>query len=326
MLFNNQLPRTEPTCITTPMNPELLPAVAAFARVAALSSFTRAATEIGVSTSALSHTVRTLEVKLGIRLLNRTTRKVSLTEMGQQFLEDISPALAKLHAAAERLEEQRHMPSGVLRISLPRIAFDSLLAPHVPAFLAAYPLISLDLQIDNRYVDLLGEGFDMGIRLNERLARNMVAVALGPMQRLVVFAAPSYVREHGAPQQPADLQGHNCLNFRASTGDAVYQWEFSSPNMPGHGTDLHVPTAGRVISNDMQVLIHMAKAGVGVCAALGSEVQADVDAGHLVPVLTDWQPHFPGFYIYYPSRAQMARKQRVFIDFMTDRLRPSIAR
>jgi DNA-binding transcriptional LysR family regulator len=298
------------------MSPDLLPAIAAFARVAHHASFTRAAEELGVSPSALSQTVRTLEAKLGVRLLDRSTRSVGATELGRQFLEGARPALAALAQAVEGIDEARDKPAGLLRLNVARVSAELLLYPHFGDFAAAYPDIVLELVCDNRMVDLVEGGFDAGIRLGESLAQDVVALPIAGPQRMVSFAAPRYLEGRTPPRTPEDLREHRCLNFRLTTG-GLYRWEYAQD-----GRELDVEVAGPVIANDSEVLLAAARAGAGIAVAFEGTVREDFDGGRLVPLLEPWWPTFPGFYLYYPSRAQMPRKLRVFIDFLQARHAP----
>ncbi|MCT8174845.1 LysR family transcriptional regulator [Variovorax sp. CY25R-8] len=298
------------------MSPDLLPAIAAFARVAHHASFTRAAEELGVSPSALSQTVRTLEAKLGVRLLDRSTRSVGATELGRQFLEGVRPALAALAQAVEGIDEARDKPAGLLRLNVARVSAELLLYPHFGDFAAAYPDIVLELVCDNRMVDLVEGGFDAGIRLGESLAQDVVALSIAGPQRMVSFAAPRYLEGRTPPRTPEDLREHRCLNFRLTTG-GLYRWEYAQD-----GRELDVEVAGPVIANDSEVLLAAARAGAGIAVAFEGTVREDFDSGRLVPLLEPWWPTFPGFYLYYPSRAQMPRKLRVFIDFLQARHAP----
>lgn len=301
------------------MSPDLLPAIAAFARVAHHASFTRAAEELGVSPSALSQTVRTLEAKLGVRLLDRSTRSVGATELGRQFLEGVRPALAALAQAVEGIDEARDKPAGLLRLNVARVSAELLLYPHFGDFAAAYPDIVLELVCDNRMVDLVEGGFDAGIRLGESLAQDVVALPIAGPQRMVSFAAPRYLEGRTPPRTPEDLREHRCLNFRLTTG-GLYRWEYAQD-----GRELDVEVAGPVIANDSEVLLAAARAGAGIAVAFEGTVREDFDSGRLVPLLEPWWPSFPGFYLYYPSRAQMPRKLRVFIDFLQARHAPQRA-
>lgn len=297
------------------MSPELLPAIAAFARVAHHASFTRAAAELGVSPSALSQTVRTLERRLGVRLLDRSTRRVGVTELGARFLADAQPALAALAGAVAEITEARDAPAGLLRLNLSRAAVDIVLLPHLAEFASAYPDVTLELVCDNNFVDLVAGGFDAGIRIGESLAQDVVAVPLGGPQRLVTFAAPSYLKGRTRPATPAELGQHRCLNARFTASGALYRWDYQHAD----GSRFEVAVQGPLISNDGDVLLAAARAGAGIGCTFESLVQADLDAGRLLPLLKDWWPTFPGFYLYHPSRSQMPRKLRAFIDFFQHR-------
>jgi DNA-binding transcriptional LysR family regulator len=297
------------------MSPELLPAIAAFARVAHHASFTRAAAELGVSPSALSQAVRTLERRLGVRLLDRSTRRVGVTELGARFLADAQPALAALAGAVAEITEARDAPAGLLRLNLSRAAVDIVLLPHLAEFASAYPDVTLELVCDNNFVDLVAGGFDAGIRIGESLAQDVVAVPLGGPQRLVTFAAPSYLTGRTRPETPTELGQHRCLNARFTASGALYRWDYQHAD----GSRFEVAVQGPLISNDGDVLLAAARAGAGIGCTFESLVQADLDAGRLLPLLEDWWPTFPGFYLYHPSRSQMPRKLRVFIDFFQHR-------
>ncbi|MBB4127814.1 DNA-binding transcriptional LysR family regulator [Xanthomonas translucens] len=287
-----------------------LPAVVAFARVAHHASFTCAADELGVSASALSQTVRTLEAQLGVRLLHRTTRRVALSEHGARFLEQVKPGLAQIEAAFLDLDTVRDRPAGRLRITLPRVVADQLVMPWLPSFLARYPQIEVELCVDSALVDVVAEGFDAGIRLGECLARDMIAVPLGPMQRQVICAAPDYFRRHPPPQTPADLVDHDCIVHRMSNGRRM-AWEFTRD-----GRDFEVEVSGTLVFNDSGLTHAAALAGLGLAQGFESVVAADVAAGRLLRVLDDWQQPFAGFYLYYPAREHLAPKLRVFIDHL----------
>lgn len=287
-----------------------LPAVVAFARVAHHASFTRAASELEVSTSALSQTVRALEARLGVRLLNRTTRRVGLTEQGERFLEQIAPGLQQIDAAFQDLDFLRDRPAGHLRINLPRIAADQLVMPRLPAFLARYPEVQVELFIDPSLADLVAGGFDAGIRLGECLARDMIALPIGPLQRQVIVATPGYFRSHGQPRLPSELVGHECIRYRRSSGRLML-WEFTRD-----GRDFEVEVDGRLIANDSEVALRMAREGLGLVQVFESQAAADLAAGTLLRVLDDWQQPFPGFHIYYPAREHLPPKLRVFVEHL----------
>jgi DNA-binding transcriptional LysR family regulator len=297
------------------MSSDLLPAIAAFARVAHHASFTRAAAELGVSPSALSQTLRALEGRLGVRLLDRSTRRVGVTEIGQRFLLDAGPGLAALAAAIDGVNESRDKPAGLLRLNLSRTAADILVMPHLVAFMDMFPDITLEMHCDNALVELVGGGFDAGIRLGENLAQDVVAVPLGGRHRIATVAAPRYLKGRTPPRTPEDLKAHRCINVRL--GGGIYRWEYSHK-----GRDFDIETTGPLLTNDGDIVLAAVRAGGGVACAFEVQVRDDITAGRLVPLLKPWWPTFPGFYLYYPSRAHVPRKLRVFIDFMQERLNP----
>ncbi|MBN8801657.1 MAG: LysR family transcriptional regulator [Stenotrophomonas acidaminiphila] len=294
------------------IDPSLLPALAAFACVARHASFSRAAIELGMSASAASQSVRTLERRLGVRLLHRTTRRVGLTEPGERLLREAAPALARIGGALQALEESRDVPAGRLRITAPRIVVEQMLLPHLPAFSARFPHVEVELAVQAALTDLVAEGFDAGIRLGESLADGMVAVPLGPPQRLVVVAAPDYLRRHRPPETPQALAAHACIRYRRSDG-RLMPWEFTRD-----GHDFSIEVGGGPIFNDSGLGRRMAIAGLGLAQVFEAAAAEDLAAGRLLRLLDAWQPPFPGFHLYYPSREQLAPKLRVFVDFMRD--------
>lgn len=296
------------------MSAPSLPAVAAFACVARHGSFTRAAAELGVSTSALSQTVRALEAQLGVRLLARTTRRVGLTEHGGRFLQRVAPGLQQIDAAFADLDFLRDRPAGTLRINLAAVAAEQLVCPHLPDFLARYPEVTVELYADRRLADIVEGQFDAGIRLGECLQRDMVALPLGPMQRQAVVATPGYFARRGVPATPDALTGHDCIRWRRSDG-RIQPWEFTRG-----GRDFQVEVDGRLVVNDTVMGLDALRRGTGLGQVFAWQVRGDIAAGRLQSVLEDWQAPFPGWFVYYPAREHMAPKLRVFIDFMRERL------
>ncbi len=289
-----------------------LPAVVAFACVARHASFSRAAAELAVSPSALSQTVRGLEARLGVRLLNRTTRRVALTEQGARFLERVRPGLAQIDDAFEDLDLARDRPAGHLRINLPRVAADLLVFPRLAGFIARYPEVTVELFVDPALADIVAGGFDAGIRLGENLARDMVALPVGPMQRQVIVGSPSYFLRHALPHAPQDLAGHDCIRHRKTSG-RLMAWEFSRD-----GRDFEVEVGGTLVFNDSTLSYAAACAGLGLTQIFESTALEDVARGRLRRVLDDWQAPFPGFHLYYPARKHLPQKLRVFIDYLRD--------
>lgn len=289
-----------------------LSAVIAFTRVAHHGSFSRAAAELGVSTSALSQTVRALEHRLDVRLLQRTTRRVGLTEHGQRFLQRVAPGLQQIDSAFADLDFLRGRPAGVLRINLSLPAAEQLIVPHLPLFLARYPEVSVELFADRALSDIVAGGFDAGIRLGEALARDMVALPVGPLQRQTIVATPGYFARHGVPATPAELVDHDCIRWRRSDG-RIQPWEFTRD-----GRDFTVEVDGRLVINDTTLGIQTVRLGTGLSQMIECQVAEDLASGVLQRVLDDWQAPFAGWHIYYPAREHMAPKLRVFIDFLRE--------
>lgn len=292
------------------MDRRALPDLTAFALLAELRSFRRAGAALGVSASALSHRLRRMEAQLGVRLLNRSTRSVSPTEAGERLLARLSPALADIEAGLTEVAEFRERPGGRLRLNVPRSAARLAIAPRLGGFLQAYPDIRVEVVSDNNLVDIVAGGFDAGIRFDENLPAEMVAVRVGQPLRMVAAASPAYVAEHGAPQHPDDLARHACLRMRFASG-ALYDWELEK------GDDIRrVAVNGPLISDDVDVLKQAAIDGAGIAFLIEPGVAAELADGRLVSLLDDWCPPFPGYSIYYPSRRQVSPALRAFIDWM----------
>lgn len=275
----------------------------AFASVARHRSFSKAAPECGVSASALSHAMRTLETRLGVRLLNRTTRSVTLTEAGEQLLARLAPALREIGEALDQVNQFRDTPRGSLRLNVPRTAARWLLAPIFARFLAAYPQIRLEVVTDDSLVDIVAQGFDAGIRFGETLARDMIALPMGPPLRLIVVAAPMYAARRGLPRQPQDLKQHACIGRRFPSG-ALYAWEFAKD-----GETLAVAVDG-------PLLLRAALDGIGLSYLYEEQAREWIAQGRLLRVLDDWCPPMPGFFLYYPSRRQLPTGLRLFIEML----------
>lgn len=293
---------------------DLLPAIAAFARVAHHASFTRAARELGVSPSALSQNVRSLETRLGVRLLDRSTRRVGVTEIGQRFLDEAGAGLGAIERAVDAVNDSRETPAGLLRLNLPKAVADVVVMPHMAEFARRYPDVTVEMHCDNRFLDLVAMGFDAGFRLGESLANDVVAVPIGRPSRIATFASPSYIAEHGAPRTPADLLHHRCACIRLDHDRSVMRWDFMV-----EGRFVEVEVGPAIVSNDGELLVEAARAGLGVGCHFESLVADDIARGTLVPVLTDYWPTYGAFHLYYPSRVHMPRKLRVFVDFLRER-------
>ncbi|MAM75443.1 LysR family transcriptional regulator [uncultured Tistrella sp.] len=284
--------------------------LAAFAAVAGHHSFRKAADAMGVSRSALSHTITGLERKLGIRLLNRTTRSVSLTPAGAQLLERLDPVLRDLDQALDALSDVRGAPRGVLRINANKSGAEFLLNQVVPRFLDLHPEVELDLVSEGRLIDIVEHGFDAGVRLLEAVPRDMVAVKFGGDIRFIAVAAPSYLRSCEPPRTPDDLQAHACIRQRLPSGKR-YRWEFSR-----HGAEVTVDVPGTLTLDDNDLLVQAAAAGHGIAYVPEPVARARLASGQLVTVLDPWCPPIPGLALYYPRNRHMPATLRAFIDVM----------
>ncbi|MGH8183653.1 MAG: LysR family transcriptional regulator [Rhodanobacteraceae bacterium] len=293
------------------------PALRAFMSIARHGSFTRAASELDVTASALSQMLAQFERRLGVRLLQRTTRRVGLTEAGREFLTRIAPAMDVIDDAIETARQYGGHPAGNLRITT---ASGSILAPMMPAFLAAYPEITLDVDVNPALIDLVAQGYDAGIRLGERLEKDMIAIPLGGPMRSVVVGSPDYFARHGKPKHPRDLARHNCVRFRFASG-GIYRWEFSHPSGPKRGRWFETDVGGNLIVNDNALALAAARDGVALTHLIAPAAQVDLDAGVLENVLDRWLPPYDGLYLYYPCRYQVPPKLRVFIDFLKQRMK-----
>lgn len=292
------------------MERQPLPDLAVFVRVAELRSFRRAAQTLGVSASALSHTLRNVEARLGVRLLHRTTRSVAPTEAGERLLERLRPALDEIDAALTEVKGFRDRPAGRVRINTSRSAARFLIAPRLGAFAKAYPEVRLEIVIDDALADIVSAGCDAGVRLDETLRPDMVAVRLGGEQRMVVVASPEYLARRGTPALPGDLAFHDCFRQRLPSG-ALFPWEFEKD-----GELVRIDVDGPLVVDDSALQQTAALDGGGLAFLFEPLVRDDVAAGRLVTVLDDWCPPFPGFFLYYPSRRQVSPALRAFIDHM----------
>jgi DNA-binding transcriptional LysR family regulator len=282
--------------------------------VASRRSFTAAAAELGVTPSAVSQTLAALEQRLGVRLLQRTTRSVGLTEAGARFVDRLKPALVEVRGALESLNELRDRPTGTLRLNVPSVACRQLLEPALGEFLTAHPDIRLEVRVEDALGDIIADGFDAGIRLGETLGREMIAVPLTAPDRSAVVGSPAYFRAHGKPKHPRELLEHDCINYRLATRGGLYRWEFTQD-----GKDFEMAVEGRLLANDWHVMLRGALDGVGLAYLLESSVREPLKDKRLVRVLEDYCPPFPGFFLYYPSRAGLSPKLRALVDFLRQR-------
>ncbi|PKB90421.1 LysR family transcriptional regulator [Ewingella americana] len=271
----------------------------AFSMVAKEQSFTRAAAKLGVSQSALSHAIRGLEERLGVRLLTRTTRSVAPTEAGQQLLERVAPRLAEIEDELTAITELKDKPAGTIRITAAEHAANTVLWPKLEKFLPDYPDIKVEVTIDYGLRDIVSDRFDAGIRLGEQVDKDMIAVRIGPDFRMAVVATPSYIADKSAPLTPHDLQQHSCINLRLPTLGGIYAWEFEKAGRP-----LRVRVDGQLILNSNAQIKKAVLAGFGMALVPEDNVREELKSGELVEFLQDWCPEFPGYYLYYPSRRQ----------------------
>ncbi|WP_445682309.1 LysR family transcriptional regulator [Radicibacter daui] len=274
--------------------------LAAFAAVARLRSYTRAAASLKTSTSNLSHTIRRLEAQLGYRVLQRNSRSVSATEAGEMLLLELGPALDSIRHVLERLGEEQETISGTLRLTLTRQAYEAVVRPVLPKFTAEHPRATVELSIDYGYRDIVADNFDAGIRLGEKLQQDMIAFRVGPDLQMAVVASPEYLARSAAIGSPGDLAHHRCINYRLVAGNMIYSWEFEK-----RGQALAIPVNGPVTTNEPDLMLQMALDGLGVAYLLEHEVAPHLKSGRLIRKLADWTPSFPGFHLYYPSRRQM---------------------
>jgi DNA-binding transcriptional LysR family regulator len=251
-----------------------------------------------------------MEARLGVRLLNRTTRSVALTEAGERLLARLRPALDDIDVALAEVTGFRDRPAGRVRLNMSRSAARLVVAPKLASFIAAYPDIRIEVGTDDGLSDIVAAGYDAGVRLDEALQADMVAVRLGGPQRLVVVGSPDYFARRGVPQTPADLAGHACFRLRWPSG-ALFPWEFERD-----GRALRMEVDGPLIADDAHIQIRAAVDGAGLALVFEDHVAADLASGRLVTVLDDWCPPFPGFYLYYPSRRQLSPALRAFIEHM----------
>ncbi len=282
--------------------------LAAFVAVARERSFTQAATQIGVSQSALSHRIRALETRLGLRLLARTTRSVSPTEAGERLLQTLAPRLEEIEAELAALRELREKPAGIVRISTAEHAASTVLWPKLKQVLPDYPDLQLEINVDYAFTDIVAERFDAGVRIGESLEKDMIAVRIGPDMRMAVVGAPAYFATRTPPQAPQDLTAHNCIRLRLPHG-GLLAWEFER-----NGHRLNVQGEGQWVFNGSPAVLRAALAGAGLGYVPEDVANEHIAAGRLTRVLEDWCPRFAGYHLYYPSRKQSSRALAVVVE------------
>ncbi len=296
-----------------------LNAIAAFVAVAEARSFRVAADRLGVTRSAMSQAMRKLESELGVALLQRTTRSVSLTEAGEALFRTASGALAEMRTAIDATANLHGPPSGLLRLAVSSIAESFLSGPLLASFLEAHPGVRLDVVVTDEEFDIVAGGYDAGVRLGEVIERDMVAVPVSGDQRQLAVAAPSYVARFGKPAHPRDLPAHRCIGWRPSPGVAPYRWEFAEG-----GREFDVAVQPEVTTNDMWLMIRMACAGAGITFGMEETFRPWITRGELVPLLQEYCPPFAGFFLYFPDRRTVAPKLRALLDHVRrERRRPA---
>jgi len=284
--------------------------LSSFLAIATHRSFRKAAGELGVTPSALSHALQGIEERLGVRLVNRTTRSVALTEAGERLHARLRPAFQDIRDALEDLNVFRGQPMGTLRLNAARQSAHLALLPLVTRFLRAYPDVSVEVRVDDSLTDIVAQGFDAGVRFGEQIAADMLAAPLGPRQRSAIVASPEYFQRHPVPRTPQDLRGLPCIRFRFSSG-LYYRWEFERD-----GEEVLVEAEGPLTLNDQGLMVDAALAGVGLAYVFEAQVTRLLEEGRLVRVLEDWCPAYAGFFLYYPSRRQLPTALRAFLDFV----------
>jgi len=281
----------------------------AFLAVARERSFTKAAAKLGVSQSALSQTIRGLESRLGLRLLTRTTRSVSPTTAGERVLASVGSRFEEIEAELDALSELREKPAGTIRITAGEHAAYTVLSPALAKFLPSYPDIKVEVSVDYGLTDIVAQRYDAGVRLGEQVAKDMIAVRIGPDMRMAVVGAPSYFGERPRPKKPQDLTQHNCINVRMPTYGGLYAWEFEKGKR-----ELKVRVDGQLVFNTIRQRLDAALAGLGLAYMTEDTAHPHIALGALIRVLEDWCPPFPGYHLYYPSRRQHSPAFALLVD------------
>jgi DNA-binding transcriptional LysR family regulator len=286
----------------------------AFLAVAKERNFTRAAAKLGIAQSTLSHTIKRLEAHMGIRLLARTTRNVALTQAGERLRDSLAPRIDEIEADIAALMSFRDKPSGTIRLTLSQHALESVVWPKLQPVLKKYPDIKLELSLDTRFRNIVEDGFDAGVRLGERVEKDMIAVRIGPDWRLVAVASPAYLKTRPAPKHPEELVAHNCINMRQPTLGGLYAWEFGKERQ-----ELRVKVGGQLTFNDSYAMLEPALNGYGIAYVPESIVADHVRSGRLTQVLDAWSPYFDGYFLYYPSSRQSSAAFKVILDSLRHR-------
>ena len=285
--------------------------LAAFAAVAKERSFTRAAAKLGVSQSALSQTIRALEQRIGLRLLTRTTRSVAPTEAGERLLQTVAPRFEEIEAQLAVLSELREKPAGTVRITAGEHPAISILQPALKRFLPDYPDINVEITVDHGLTDIVSQGYDAGVRMGEQVAKDMIAVRIGPQMRMAVVASPAYFEQFPVPGTPQDLAGHRCINMRLPTYGGLFPW-----GLEKDGREIRVRTDGQLVVNTLALRLSSALDGLGITYMPEDHAQPFIAEGRLVRVLEDWCPYFPGYHLYYANRRQSSPALSLLVDLL----------
>ncbi len=298
------------------MKREELSDLAVFLAVAEVRSFTRAAATLGTSQSAISQIVRRLEATIGLKLLTRSTRNVAPTEAGEQLIATLRPAFDGIESRLSALRALRESPSGTIRITSSRHAAETVLWHAVSRMLKEYPEVNVEISIDGHLTDIIANRFDAGIRLGEQIAKDMIAVPIGPELRMAVLGSPSYFSSQGKPRTPHELTAHRCINIRMPTRGGLYAWEFAR-----NGRELNVRVDGSLILNDVPMILSAACEGLGLACVLEDQAAMHLKAGRLERILDDWCPPFAGYHLYYPDRRQLPPAFSLLIEWLRYRRR-----
>ncbi|CDZ30160.1 LysR family transcriptional regulator [Neorhizobium galegae] len=283
--------------------------ISVFLAVAEARNFRVAAANLGVTRPAVSQTIRRLEDRLGVALVQRTTRSVSLTEAGERLYQRVAPAISEIGLALDATADRDSAPSGLLRLAVSSIAEQFISGPLIARFAETFPAVQVDVTVTDEEFDIVAEGYDAGVRLGEVIDQDMIAVPVSGDQRQGAFAAPSYIDRFGKPEHPSELSAHRCIGWRPAPQSAPYRWEFGQ-----HGREFDVSVGPQITTNDMWLMIRTACAGGGITFGMEDTFKPYVESGQLVPLLQEYCPPFAGFFLYYPSRRNLAPKLRALVD------------
>jgi DNA-binding transcriptional LysR family regulator len=291
------------------MRSTLLKDYEAFIAVAEAGSFIKGAAAFGVSASAMSQIIRRLEAEVGVQLIHRTTRSISLSNAGERLLVRLRLAFSELEEAAHELDDRRERPVGTVRVVAPRTAYVDFIEPILPSFTCQFPDVTVDIRLDDSFAEISAGGYDFGVRLGEYIHPDTVAIPIGPSLRQIPVASPAYVERHGMPEEPRDLLRHRCINWRQSEVEEVYAWEFAKDGVP-----VIISVSGGLIINDRELAVDAAARDMGIALWAEHRLRPMIDVGKLVPMLEDWCPTYPGFHLYYYRNRHMSAAGKAFLN------------